>query len=144
MARLTLKFAFANLDDVEEYLKTYEGITNISYEQSVLDIEYDDKQVDCFIIMKALELFDAGCENSLYYFDKHESNTKVYEFHIKDICCDFCYYDMINELFYINGITKFDNDYLDITDPGLNVNMTCEYNPKIITPEELKQIEYKL
>ncbi len=139
------------LDDIvhpelKEFLLNQDGITyvDINYDEELIkiNIEYNEK-ITPIIIMKYIELFEDYKFSYLVEFDKkYKQKTKILKYTIADMCCEFCYMDLIMELFLnkkINAVkSNFDNNI-----PAFNVEFIIEYCEDYSEEELIRYINEK-
>ena len=65
---------------------------------------------------------------------------KKYQIIIKNLCCEYCLLNMIEELFEIEGIGS---SYSNFTDDKKDIKIYIEYDKNIIDNENLKELELK-
>lgn len=147
MKELTLYFDFCDWIgiDLKEYLLTQKGIkeVTINTEENYVTIKYDSKQTSNDIIKyEILFCVDSLRIPSIVAFDKHEIKVKKYTLNIKDICCEFCFKGIIEELLTIPGINSAFSDfnYNDMFD----VKIEITYQSEIISTEEIRKLEKKM
>lgn len=151
-----LKFSFDNWGDkeLETYLISLNGIKEVKIDnEKNLDIylKYDSNLISPKVIFMEISLFlnfrKIPCMVSFNKYSK--TNTSTYTITRKDICCEFCYNGAIEDLFNINGIEKVEGNYYTdfllkhIEERDL-VKINIEYNPDILSIEDLQKIEKDL
>ena len=109
----------------------------------VIDFEYDEKIVSPKILRYEVLAFMEVDYPSLICFNLHETEAKKYKIVVKDVCCEYCFMDMIEELFTMKGIVSVKSDYDEINH-HYNINLYIEYNPNLLKVEDLKRIEENL
>lgn len=78
---------------------------------------------------------------SILSFNKHpKDETLGFQMIIKDLCCEYCFKYIIEELFIINGIESVFSDF-DYNCFSYNKNI--KYNPKLINKDKLLNLEEK-
>lgn len=124
--------------ELKEYLLGQDGINNIDiinnkhFNEVVIDY---DKEVTTFIIYKYIELFCSENGVPLISFDKNSNyDVKKLEYVVEDMCCEYCYKDLVENLFLNDNIksVKSNFDYKNLH----NVKFIIEYN-KDYNKEEL-------
>ena len=143
MKKLTLVFNFWNHKELKDYLLSLKGVNVVSIndeEDLVIDFEYDEKEISPKILRYEVLAFMEVSYPSLVSFNLHEANTKKYKIVVKDVCCEYCFMDMIDELFATKGIISANSDY-DVIKYHYNVNLYIEYDPMFITGDDLKRME---
>ena len=112
----------------------------------VIDVRYDSTLIS-FQILKLEILFYLGQLKvpSIVSFNKHSKvNTKQYNIVTKDLCCEFCFRGMIDDLINIDGIEKVTSDFDENAYYNKEVMVTINYNPRLVKEEELKELELKI
>lgn len=105
--------------EVKDYLLSVDGIkeVNITLEnkKDIIDIVYDGKKTNYKLVLKEIELF-AGKSSSHYLcsFNKHMENTKTHIYKNANICCEYCFEDMIMELFKCENVNSFESTYFEV------------------------------
>lgn len=153
MSELTIWVDSWGHKELEEYLKSLKGIMDVlvnNDEELELHITYDPKFITFKMIKLEILLF-LNLLNipSILAFYKHaKAKTVDYFITRKDICCEYCFKGAIEELFEIDGINRVDSnfweEYLKEYEKRENINLKIQYDPDIISREELKKIEQKL
>lgn len=147
MKELTLYFEYCDWigTNLEEYLLSLDGITeiNINTNDAYIDIKYDSSKTTPQVIKYEI-LFCIGALKipSITAFNKHEKAGETYTILIKDICCEFCFKGMIDDLFMILGINSAQSDF--DYDNMFNVKIDITYDSKRMSKEEIITIEKKL
>ena len=146
MKKLTYEFNFWNHKELKDYLLSLDGVKKVDIDDEknlILDIEYDEKKIGPKTLkLEVLAFMDVDYP-SLVWFDLHEKNTKKYTMLIKDVCCEYCYMDMIEELFNTEGIAFAKSNY-DVVDFCFNVKLEVEYDSELISLDDIKKIEKEL
>lgn len=116
--------------EIKEYLLTQDGITNVQLKQddykNIIDIKYNEK-ITPEIIMKFIELFQENKYSVLIGFDKKQDikcNKIIY--HIDDLCCEYCYMGLIEDLFENKYIKSVYSNY-DYFKLPINLELQIEY-----------------
>ena len=146
MKKLTLSFNFWNHKELKDYLLSLNGVSNVIIDDEkdlVIDFEYDEKIVSPKILRYEVLAFMEVDYPSLICFNLHETEAKKYKIVVKDVCCEYCFMDMIEELFTMKGIVSVKSDYDEINH-HYNINLYIEYNPNLLKVEDLKRIEENL
>ncbi len=149
MNRLTLELDCFMYDGLEEYLLELSGVIEITISNLnnlVIDVRYDSTLIS-FQILKLEILFYLGQLKvpSIVSFNKHSKvNTKQYNIVTKDLCCEFCFRGMIDDLINIDGIEKVTSDFDENAYYNKEVMVTINYNPRLVKEEELKELELKI
>ena len=76
----------------------------------------------------------------LIFFDKYNNDIEIYNIVIKELCCEYCLMSNIEELLLIDGINKASTNF---DKSKKNIRISIEFNPNIITLNEIKKIEDK-
>lgn len=145
MNELTLKIDDWFNKELEDYLFSLKGIskTIVDCNQNEIYIKYDSKIIGIGILEKEISLFLSNLNiPSIVAFNKHsKKETIAYSITIKDLCCEYCLKNMIEELILINGIERaFSNfDYNN----KKNVLINIEYDNNLINEKELLSLENK-
>ena len=120
-------------DELKEYLLTQDGIENINFNKkdflTELDIEYNDKTTPN-LIMKYIELFQKKKYPILFEFDKCTiSNFKILKYIINDMCCEYCYKNLVMDLYENENIKAVKSNF-EYNKPAFNIEFTIEYDEK--------------
>lgn len=148
MKELTLYFEYCDWVgiDLEEYLMTIDGIVEVkkNIQDSYVYVKYDNKKISFEIIKYEILFCIDGLRIPLIIaFDKHgNDNLEPYTIVIEDICCEYCFKGMIEDLLMTKGINsaKSDFDYNN----AFNVKIDITYDKEIISKEEILKIEKEL
>ena len=145
MNELTLKIDYCDFLDKElkEYLISLDGVFESEFDSSKNEIyvKYDANLINLKILKYEILLFLSLLKiPSIIGFNKHTKSKVInYSINIKDLCCEYCLKNMIEELLTINGIesalTNF--DYHNKKD----VIITIQYDNKLINEKEITDIE---
>lgn len=154
MKELTLLIDSFGHKELNEYLLSLKGILDVTIrneKQLEINIEYDSNIITPRIIkMEVLLFLDIRKIPSLFSFDKHtKEKTIAYMIKRDDLCCEYCFKGAIDDLFEIEGIEKvesnfYENYFLKKYDEREKIKITIEYNPNLLTSDQMKQIEEKL
>lgn len=141
MKELTIKIDDWLNKELEEYLKTLEGVLKVNIADDIY-LKYDENLITIKRLKLEIISFLKIKNPIMIGFDKHSSRAlETYELIIKDLCCEYCLKENITELLTIDGIlqvsTNFDNHNKQ------NVVINIKYDEKIITREEIKKLEDK-
>ena len=104
--------------------------------------KYDSEIITLKLLkMEILLYLDIINIPSIISFDKHIKNTKEDIIIIKDLCCEYCLKDMIEDLLEIEGIesTYADFDYND----KIDVKIFITYDDEVIDKNKIREIENK-
>ena len=145
MERITFKFDFWNHNELKDYLLSLNGVKNASIDDEdpdsiTIDIDYDSKKMSPKVLFYEILAFMEEHPLSLLGFDKHFKDQKEYKLVIKDLCCDYCFKGMIEDLFDMKEITKAMSD-MNVFLEHENVIVNLGYNSDLISLEEIKKIE---
>ena len=129
-------------EEVREYLLTQEGITDVKIDEKeffvILNIKYNEKTTP-EIIMKYIELFQICDYSLLFEFDKEtEGNYKIYKYVVDDMCCEYCYRNLVMNLFENKKIKSVKSNF-EYNKPAFNIEFTIECDE---TYSENELIEY--
>lgn len=135
------------LDDIlEEELKTYlltqKGITNVELKDknliSEINIKYDEI-ITPKIIMEHIYLFQKNQMPIMLEFDKKtHKNTKKLRYIVDDMCCEYCYKGLVQDLFENEFIVSVKSNF-SFNKPAFNIELLIEYDAKY---DETKLINY--
>lgn len=134
--KLVLDF-FKDLE-LKEFLLTQDGIKSVDIINnkhfSKVIIDYDEK-INDFIVYNYIKLYlDDVSEGFISFAKNVKFDTNILNYNIEQLCCEFCYKRLIEELFKNNNIksvkSNFDNNNFR------NVELVIEYK-KDYNEEEL-------
>lgn len=132
--------------ELDQFLQTQTGIikSETNLKKNKIEITYEEEKTTIKIIMNYIRLFLSLQKTPiLLEFNKHSNNELLeYTITIIDLCCEYCFMGMIEELLEINGIEEVNNDFDFITKENVHINI--KYDPTIIDENEIKKIEQKL
>ena len=145
MERITFIFDFWTHNELKDYIESLKGVKKASIDDDdadsiTVDITYDADLMSPKVLFFEVLAFMERTPLSLLGFDKHFNKPEEYNLVIKDLCCDYCFKGMIEDLFDMKGITKAiteDNVFMNHE----NVVIKVGYDPKIMTLDEIKKIE---
>ena len=143
MKKIQLTFSFWGHKELKDYLLSLNGVSNVEIDDEkdlVIDFEYDEKIISPKILRYEVLAFMEVDYPSLICFNSYETGTKEYKIVVKDVCCEYCFMDMIEELFTMDGIVSAKSDYDEINH-HYNINLYIKYNPNIIKEDDLRRIE---
>lgn len=149
MDELTLVFDMDTwlTEELEQYLLSLTGIieAKVSDEEKIY-IKYNSKIISIKILKLEILAFISKLKiPSLISFYKHPKDKTLNAYIIiNDICCEYCYKAMIQELLLINGIESAHSEYTHEYNSHEPVKISITYNNKMITKEKIKEIEIKL
>ena len=152
MREFTVIIDYANYySDYKElitYIKSLNGVRDVNITEDTIitvNVKYEEKLINDKIIFLELEAFlNLQKYPVLYGFDRHSKEKLVYKKQKANICCEFCFGNIIYTLFEKNGVEKVESDYYDIcynkgkTDDEYTINIY--YNPKIISETEYQEL----
>ena len=113
MEKLTLIFDAKMPDDIKNYLISVDGINNVNIVDGInrgiiFDFEYNKSIINPQLILEHIELYMKIYRRpALVGFDKHLNNCKEILYKNPNLCCEFCYLNLVNELFYNDNINSF-------------------------------------
>ena len=109
----------------------------MKYNHNLISSENIKKEVSAFLKLP-----------SMIAFDKHTTDkTSEYLIIRNSICCEFCFKNIIDQLFVIEGIEKDESNFNEINYYQENPNeqeqvfINIKYNQNVINIEEMKQIK---
>ena len=144
LERITFIFNFWGHKELKSYLESLKGVNKVAIDDEakdlVIDIDYDNKVIGPKVLQLEITTFMQSSIPSLISFNKHFKGAKKETILVKDVCCEYCYMDMIEELFNTKGIVSAWSDYEEI-DYHYNVSLYIEYDPSILTKEDIKKLE---
>lgn len=128
-----MKIVLDDIIDLElkDYLLTQTGICDVKIEYNnfytILNIKYNEK-INSEIIMNHIELFQKNDYSLLLEFDKGtKGNFKTMKYTAKDMCCEYCYKDLVMELFKNKQINSVRSNF-DYNKPAFNIEILIEYD----------------
>ena len=63
----------------------------------------------------------------------------------EDICCEYCFKSVIEDLFDIEGIEKVESNFdVETYDNSEEIEIKIKYDPSLISSNTMKEIELKL
>ena len=132
--------------ELKDFLLIQEGITNVEiyYDDYFikLNVKFNEK-TNPKIIMKYIELFENYKYSNLVEFDKeYEGKTKVLEYIVDDMCCEYCYMGLVMDLFENDRIKSVKSNF-DFKMPAFNIKFTIEYAEKYKEEDLIKYIKEK-
>ncbi len=135
-------------DGLEEYLLSLPGILEVSISDSrnfIIDVKYNS-DIMKMKVLKLEILFFLGILKlpTIISFHKYpKMKTSRYDMVISDLCCEFCFCGMMEDLLDMDGIEKVTSDFDEKNRHKEQMMMKVDYNPKLIKEAELKQLELK-
>lgn len=146
LKKLTLEINyFVSNNELKNYLLLVKGVSEVNIKEGdnlIIDISYDSNLINPYMLKSEILLFLNMFNKTsiLVSFDKQLTNTKKYQIIIKNLCCEYCLLNMIEELFEIEGIgSSISNFTVDKKD----IKIYIEYDENIIGNEKLKELELK-
>ena len=123
-----------------------EGITEVILNKNksfiVLNINYNKKTTP-EIIIKYIELFQKYNYSLLFEFDKGSKGIfKTLKYKIDDMCCDYCYRNLVMDLFENERIKSVKSNY-DYNKPAFNIEFEIKYDEKYSEKELIEYIKEK-
>ena len=134
-------------NELFEYLYSVNGIKDVvvtSDELLNIDVKYDDKLInDEMIKGEILAFLNMLNYPSIYGFDRHSNKKLVCKKYECNICCEFCFGNIIYELIEISGIEKVESDFYEKYWNGERdkYNISIYYDKNIVTNDKLKEID---
>ena len=136
--------------ECKEYLESIPGILTVDVKEegfySTYDITYDEnKKSYQTIYWEICSFYGIPYEYNVLSFDYHVDNAKSFSIDLSGLCCEICYRDIIEEIYQTKGIVAM-NDCLDLinNDDNSIIKLNIKYDDKIITKEEIKELENKI
>ena len=132
--------------ELREFLLSQEGITDVEIDYDnyfiKLNIKLNEKTTPN-IVMKYIELFEKSKYSNLVEFNKNFNNkSKTLKYVIDDMCCEFCYKDLVMELFKNDKIKSVKSNY-DFNKSAYNIEFIIEYDEDYNETELIKYIKEK-
>lgn len=132
--------------ELREFLLSQEGITDVEIDYDnyfiKLNIKLNEKTTPN-IVMKYIELFEKNKYSNLVEFNKDFNNkSKTLKYKIDDMCCEFCYKDLVMELFKNDKIKSVKSNY-DFNKSAYNIEFIIEYDENYNEKELIKYIKEK-
>lgn len=132
--------------ELREFLLSQEGITDVEIDYNdysvKLNIKLNEKTTPN-IVMKYIELFEKSKYSNLVEFNKeYNKKSKKLKYVIDDMCCEFCYKDLVMELFKNDKIKSVKSNY-DFNKSAYNIEFIIEYDEKYSEEELIKYIKEK-
>jgi hypothetical protein len=131
-------------NEIIDYLLTQEGIIDVKRKEidyvHELEIKHNDK-ITPSIVLKFVNLFQNNTYSILLEFDKEtKENVNKFSYVVDDLCCDYCYMNLVEELFENKYIKSVKSNY-NITTPAVNIEFIIEYNHEYSKEDIIKFIE---
>ncbi len=144
MERITFVFNFWGHKELKSYLESLNGVKKVDIDDEAKDltieIDYEPKKIGPKVLLLEITTFMQSNIPSLIRFDKHFKGAKKETILVKDVCCEYCYMDMIEELFNTEGIISAWSNYEEV-DYHYNISLYIEYDPAILNKSDLKKME---
>ena len=141
-------------EELTNYLLSIKGINDVKINELddllKINVKYNKDLInDERIRLEILAFLNLLNWPSIYGYDKHPTKkdviNKTYKF---NLCCEFCFGNIIYYLCDINGIEKVESDfyqeYWHGNDKNHEYTITIYYNPSIIDDKKLKEIEEEI
>ena len=134
-------------NDLKDYLSTQKGIEDIDLHVqdfiSEVNIKFN-KDITPKIIVQYINLYQNNKFPSIIEFNKEINiNYKSLKYVIDDMCCEYCYKGLIEDL--------FDNDYIisvksnfDFYKPAFNIELFIRYSEDYNEKELIQYIKDRL
>ena len=118
-------------EEIKEYLLSQEGINEVEIKKidfkSEVTIKHNNK-ISPIIIMKYIGLFEKIEYSTLLEFNKKlNKETKILKYNVDDICCEYCYKNLIMELFDNKFINSVKSNF-DFYESVFEVELLIEYS----------------
>lgn len=144
MKEIILQFEYNNCcnKELKDYLLTLNGILEVIFNdiENTIYIKYNN-DINLKVLMLEIKSFIHNINiPDIIAFDKCCNNTMSYDIIIKELCCEYCLMNNIEELLLIDGINKVSTNF---DKSKKNIRISIEFNPNIITLNEIKKIEDK-
>ncbi len=134
-------------DELKEYLLAQEGVIDVDFTAKDYITELNiktGKKISPIIVYKHIQLFQNNDYSTLLGFDKgYTGNFKNMNYYVEDICCDYCYKGLIEELFENNNIKAVKSNY-DFNRTSSDVNLEIEYNSDYKEKDLVKFLEEEI
>lgn len=150
MKELTIVMDSWGHKELKDYLMSLTGVSEVIVENEKelkIYMKYNPELITPKIIKIEIGLFLNILKiPSLIAFDKHSKN-KVSEYKMvrEDICCEYCFKSVIEDLFDIEGIEKVESNFdVETYDNSEEIEIKIKYDPSLISSNTMKEIELKL
>ena len=135
-----------DFSELYDYLYSLNGIEDVVITNDdliTIDTKYNDKLINDEIIkleiLTFLNLMNYPC---IYGFDRHSKNNLILIKKDYQLCCEFCFGNIIYPLIETKGIIKVESNfykkYWKENDHNYYVNIY--YDPKLITKKDLDKL----
>lgn len=130
-------------EELKEFLLSQNGIISVELLNkdsfSEINIEFD-KRITPEIIMKFIDLFENNKYSQMLGFDKKtQGDFKTLKYTIEDMCCEYCYKNLVYELF-VNEFVKSVKSNFDFNKPAFNIEFIIEYDQNYKEDDLIKYI----
>lgn len=142
---------YKDQSELISYLKSLNGVEEVivdSKELLKVDVKYAKKIInDEMIRLEILAFLDLQNYPSIYGFDKHTKDVvcKKYKY---NICCEFCFGNIIYNLVDTKGIEKVESDFYEkywkSNKRDVKYNVSVYYDPHIINKKSIKKLEEEI
>lgn len=153
MSELTLKIDSFEINELDDYLLSLNGIKEVTITNENLvsvDVKYDEKLITEDIVkLEILAFIHALKWPSYYEFDRHfNGKTKLYMIERDSICCEFCYAEVLEQLYDIKEIKKVESNFYDKffknRHDSKKYYIKVYYDSNVLNEEKMKEIENEL
>ena len=129
---------------LDEYLLSQDGINEVEIKNidflTELNIKIDNS-INEDIVLKFINLFDDNKIPSLIEFDKDVTyQIKKLKYTIKDMCCEFCYKGLVEELYEQKYIKSLKSNF-DFNASAYDIEFIIEYDSKYNEEEIIKLLK---
>ena len=133
-------------DEIKDYLLDQDGLLNVSFSAKdyipKINIKHDNR-ISPRTILKHIEVFQGTEYSSLMEFDKgFKGDFNTLKYLIDDMCCDYCYRGLVEDLFDSSYIKSVKSDF-SLDKPAFNVNFVIEYDKNYSEEELINYIHEK-
>ena len=125
---------------LEDYLKQLNGVclVLVDINKDSVYVEYDKNVISLDILKK--EMFLVLNRATILSFDKHiSSNVCKDTIVVESLCCEYCFFDMMEKLFVTNGIVSAYSDY-DFCNYR-NVKIFITYDSSVMGKGEIEELK---
>lgn len=127
-------------NELKRYLLTQDGINNVEISDNEIDITFDERTVPETII-RYINLFENNKWSELIGFDKTTPKSfKTLKYVIADMCCEYCYKHLVQELFMNENIKSVKSNF-KFSKPAFNIEFIIEYNENYSEIDLIKYIK---
>ncbi len=157
MSEFTLKIDYSNYfhdySDIVSYLLSLKGIEDVivKEEEKTGLINVITKYKSENISNERIKLEILGFLNLLnnpavYGFDKHYKGKDIQCINLHyNICCEFCYANILDILYNTKGIEKVESDFCEkYLDVDSQYTISIYYNPKVISENEMQDLKKEI